>query len=128
MNNNFNNNFNNMNNQDFNPQGTDNLFMQMQPKSNAFSIVSLILGIVSITCCCINYLPLVLSVLAITFSVVHRVYTGRFNGMAIAGMACGIVGFAISATMLIVGMIYGDKIEELLKRYYDEMAKSSSAT
>ncbi|MDY3846355.1 MAG: hypothetical protein SOZ62_05590 [Eubacteriales bacterium] len=122
-----NNNFNMNNNSYYGAPDNNNLFMQMQPKSNAFSIVSLILGIVSITFSCINYLPLVLSVLAITFAVVHRVYTGRFNGMAIAGMTCGIIGLAISATLLIVSIVYIDKIEELLKQYYGEIMSASGS-
>lgn len=73
-----------------------------KPKTRAFSIASLVLGILSLVCCCSGFLSFILGVLAIVFSVVARRHLGYFDGLSIAGMTCGIVGAVLG---LLLGIL-----------------------
>lgn len=83
-----------------------------QPSANGLAIAGLVLGITSIVFCWAGLLALAQIVLAIVFSSVGignaRQGEGR-KGMAVAGLACGIVGgiayFAIGVTNAGVGFV-----------------------
>ena len=93
-----------------NTTDTDN-----QPKTNALAIASMILGILSLVCCCIGFypfmaiFPIVSGVLAIVFGAASRKsMTGK--GFATAGLICGIAGVCIavlSSIFWIVMLILG---------------------
>lgn len=87
-----------------------------KPKTRAFSIASLILGILSLVCCCGGFLSFVLGVLAIIFSVVARRHLGYFDGMSIAGMTCGIVGAVLGLLMGILSVSgwFGDIWDDII--------------
>ena len=73
--------------------------------SKAFSIASMVLGILSIImCCCIEYISIILGVLAIVFYAIDKKNNGKSNGMAVAGLVCGIVGVSISALSIIIAI------------------------
>ena len=86
-----------------------------QPKTNTLAIASMILGILSLVCCCIGFypfmaiFPIVSGVLAIVFGAASR--KGKSgNGFATAGLICGIAGVCIavlSAIFWIVIFILG---------------------
>ena len=62
--------------------------------SNGYSIAALVLGIVSLVCCCYPTLTIVLGILAIIFAIVSR--KGEpMNGKALAGMICGIIAIVL---------------------------------
>ena len=114
------NNQNNFNENNGNGINGDNLFSDVNKNTFGFSVASLVLGIISIVCCCLPYyLPLAISVLAIVFAILHRNYSGSFNGMAIAGLVCGIVGFTIGVTDLLVSIFFSTQLEEWAKQYSD---------
>lgn len=76
------------------PYGTNPFWSQQppqEPKSNGYNIASLVLGILSIVCCCIPVFAPAFAVLAILFFVFAK-KRGSSNGMAIAGLICGIFG------------------------------------
>lgn len=73
-----------------------------KPKTRAFSIASLVLGILSLVCCCGGFVSFALGVLAIVFAIVARRHLGYFDGMSIAGMTCGIVGAVLG---LLIGIL-----------------------
>lgn len=76
---------------------------QNKTPQKGYAIASLVLGIVSIVCCCCGtYVPMILSVLAIVFFFVDKKRNGVANGMAIAGLVCGIFSLLISVTGLII--------------------------
>lgn len=73
--------------------------------SKAFAIASMVLGILSvIMCCCIEYISIILGVLAIVFYAIDKKNNGKSNGMAIAGLVCGIVGLSLSVIGIIISV------------------------
>ncbi|WP_458460062.1 DUF4190 domain-containing protein [Paenibacillus sp.] len=72
------------------------------PKTNSKSIVSLVLGILSIT---IPYLGFLIGIVAIIFASLAfkeiRLRMEQGKGLAIAGLVCGIIGTAIYAVIIV---------------------------
>ncbi|MBQ8173899.1 MAG: DUF4190 domain-containing protein [Clostridia bacterium] len=96
-----------MNNESFEPNYSviNDEFVAEQKRKNGFSIAALVLGIISIVCCCIDYLGLVCAILAIVFAVLDKKRNAAMNGMALAGLICGIIGAVICAYSIISGII-----------------------
>ncbi|MBQ8350793.1 MAG: DUF4190 domain-containing protein [Clostridia bacterium] len=123
------------NNSYYNAQGPyfDPYASPMQRQSKAFSIASLVLGIVAIVCCCLSPVSLICAVLAIVFAVLHRRQVGFFEGMSIAGLVCGIIG-AVLAIYLIVDSIMNPVVmdeafwEEYYKMMDELMAEANGGT
>ena len=94
----------------------DEIFDKGKPKTLAFSIVSLVTGILSIICCCTVWLSLPFGVISIIFAVVSRKVLGYFDGMAIAGLILGIFG-TVLGIMLIVFTLgpLSQMIDEIMK-------------
>ncbi len=76
-------------------------------KFYAFSIASMILGIISITCCCLAGVPIVLAVLAVVFSSLRMSQSP--NGFSVAGLVTGIIGLILNGLMLI--LLFGGNTE-----------------
>ncbi|MGN0342552.1 MAG: DUF4190 domain-containing protein [Roseburia sp.] len=76
-------------------------------ETKGFAIASMICGIASIILMCINgYVGIAAAVVAIVLSVVSNKKIGK-NGMAIAGLVCGIVALAIFVVCLIIVAVCG---------------------
>lgn len=67
-----------------------------------FSIASMVLGIVALVCCCIWYISIPCSVLAIIFAVVGKKKGGK--GMATAGLVLGIISITLYVLLIILGI------------------------
>jgi hypothetical protein len=67
----------------------DEIFDATKPKTVGFSVASMVLGILSVICCCMGWSGLILGALAIVFSIVSRKVLGYFDGMSIAGLIVG---------------------------------------
>ena len=91
-----------------------------KPKTMAWSVASLVLGIISIICCCLGWTGLIFGVAAIIFSVISRKTLGYFDGMSIAGMITGIFGLVFGAVMLLGAMML---TEEFWNEFYYEFEK-----
>ncbi|MBQ7314806.1 MAG: DUF4190 domain-containing protein [Clostridia bacterium] len=94
-----------------------------KPKTKAFSIVSLITGIVSLISCCTMVLPVICGVLAIVFAIVAKKHLGYFDTMALLGLIFGIFGFLFGVVILI-GIVtlsldetFWEMIEEIEQSY-----------
>ena len=89
----------------FNNQGEPNYayrtVMNPRPKTMAWSVVSLIFGIIATVCCCFGWSGMVLGVISVVAAVISRKKLGYFDGLSIAGLVLGIFGFCIGAVMLI---------------------------
>lgn len=78
----------------------------IEPKksNDTMGIISLILGIISVTfcCCCSGYLGLVVSAGAAVLAVLSRSNNqNRFSGLALAGLILGCVGAVIAVGNII---------------------------
>lgn len=94
----------------------DEIFDISKPKTMGFSIASMILGILSVVCCCLTWGGLIMGILAIVFAVISRVSLKYFDGMTIAGLILGIFGtvFGISIIVITYGPL-AQMLEEILR-------------
>ena len=65
-------------------------------------IASMVLGIVSVLCCCFFGMPILLSVTAIVFASLRM--SKKPDGFSIAGLVTGIVGVVFNTLMLIFAL------------------------
>ena len=73
-------------------------------RNETFARVSTILGIISIfaNCCC-SVLGVPLGIAAIVLAAVDKSQNGRFCGMSVAGLVCGIISVAM---IFVVAVLY----------------------
>ncbi len=115
--------------QDLGTQQPDGGYMEVKSNKRGFAVASLILGIVSVVCCCISYAGLAMAILAIIFAVVSKRKMGYFDPLAVAGLILGIVGTVFGATVVLVDVLsrfgyFGDLedlFEEAMKQYEAEL-------
>ena len=72
-----------------------------KPKTKGWSVASMVLGILSVVCCCLGWSGILMGAGAIILAIVSRRNLGYFDGMTIAGLILGIFGFVFGATILI---------------------------
>lgn len=72
---------------------------QIDPNAKTYSIVSLVCGICSIVFCSIHWLISLLSIISGVVAVICSVKAKKTssNGMATAGLVCGIIGIVLSS-------------------------------
>ena len=111
-----------MSNETFEPNYTviNEQFAAENKRKNGFSIAALVLGIVSIVCCCISYLGLVCAALAIVFAILDKKQNAGMNGMALAGLICGIIGAVIAVYTIVDGILNPVELDEA---FWDEYFK-----
>lgn len=90
--------YQNMNNQEtsrstFNPSG--------------FAIAGLVLGILSLVCCCFWYVSGIFAILGLVFSIIVLAKNKSGRGMAIAGVICSGIGLLIAVFMAICVIYIG---------------------
>ena len=69
--------------------------LQIPRKTRGWSVASLVLSIISVVCCCLPVLSIVVGALSILFAIISRINLGYFDGLAIAGIVVGIFGLVI---------------------------------
>ncbi len=89
------------------------IFEKTKHKTRGFSVAAMILGIISVLCCCFGWPSLILGIAAIVFSVVSRVTLGYFDGMCIAGLILGIFGVVFGTSMVVMDIL-------IVKGVFDE--------
>ena len=97
--------------------------MRNKENSRTFSLVSLILSIISIVCCCTPWISLLLSVLAVVFAVFSRKNLGYFDGLSIAGLVVGIFGCVFAFMTLLSDLIFfkDSSLSQELEKYLEEI-------
>ena len=78
-------------------------------QTNAFAIVALVFGILSLTigCCCWTHIPFGLTAVICGFLGMNKAKeTGTGNGMALAGVICGGIALVLYTILAIVGLIF----------------------
>lgn len=105
-------NYNNDNyNQNYNNNGFNksynNGYNNNYNGANGYAIASLVLGILSIPLGCCYGLGLILAIISIVFAFVSRKQSsGKFTGMAIAGIICSVLGIICSIFMIFCVVAY----------------------
>ena len=79
-----------------------NYATQSNAGSQALAIVSMVLGILSLVCCCCRWLSVVMAIAAVVCGIINLVTHKNGKGMAIAGIVCG--GIGLLATIIIIIM------------------------
>jgi uncharacterized membrane protein len=96
-------------NKDYNNSIADNVqdkeayvYNEQARGTRTFAIVSLVLGILSVVCCCLTELGLVIGIAAIVFALVSRKMNGYFDSFAITGLIFGIFGAVLCAIVMVI--------------------------
>lgn len=123
--NDYNNYYNNMSdNGQYNAQAPTNNYQSvykpsMQEKTNksgnGAAITSMIFGIISIVLCCCCGMGFLFGVVAIVFAIISGKKKGKIQGMAIAGLVCGIIGGVLGFGCDLCFWIFGGGIEAVLE-------------
>ncbi|MBQ8565954.1 MAG: DUF4190 domain-containing protein [Clostridia bacterium] len=91
------------------------------PKENGYNIASLVLGILSIVCCCTyGVFSIIAGVLAIVFFVISK-NKGTSNGMALAGLICAIFG-------ILLGILYFSMVIFMFDDIFSMMEDAMNST
>ncbi len=113
-------------------EGNDYIFKMVTPsgrrKTYGWSVASMVLGILSVICCCTGYAGIVFGALAIIFAVISRKNLGYFDGMAVAGLVLGIIGFVLGAAILIASFTMDDAFFEEYNKYLEDYLKELEGT
>ena len=121
--------FNNNANGSGNGQGSDpadyafkTVLKNGRPKTMGWSVAALVLGIVSVVCCCFGWASLILGVLAIVFAVISRRSLGYFDGMSIAGLILGIFGIVFGVAAIIGAFLLPEDFipQDFFQDYYGD--------
>lgn len=107
--------------------GSDYLFKMVTPngrrKTYGWSLASMISGILSVICCCTGYAGIVFGVLAIIFAVISRRNLGYFDGMSVAGLVLGIIGFVLGIAVIVATYTLDDEFFEEYNKYLEDYLK-----
>ncbi len=85
--------------------------MPQQKEPMGFAIAGMVLGIVSIVCCCSPFVGGATSVLGLIFSIIVLVQKKPGKGMAIAGVICAAIGLVLLISMMVASNSMMDYID-----------------
>jgi hypothetical protein len=89
-----------------------------RPKTKGWSVASMVLGIISVICCCGGWCGIILGIGAIILAIVSRKSLGYFDGMSVAGIVLGIFGFVLGITLIIgIAMLPDEFWDEFWAEY-----------
>jgi 1,4-dihydroxy-2-naphthoate octaprenyltransferase len=94
-----------------------------RPKTVAWSVASLIAGIVSVVCCSLGWTGIILGVLGVVFAILSRRMLGYFDGMSIAGLILGIFGFVFGVALIVAMNSLPPELWEEVKKFWEEYMK-----
>lgn len=97
-----------------------------QNNSKGFAIASLVLGILSVVCCCADYLALIMSVLALVFGFLSIKKQEASKSLAIAGMILGGIGLLLFIITIISSLVYKNNFSDYqaMMDYFNSIANS----
>ncbi len=84
-------------------QGSYNPYEQQNTK-NTYGIVSLVTGIISVTCCCTSILGLILGIFAIVFGIISLNKKEANKGFVIAGIVMGSIAVLLGIISVIISV------------------------
>lgn len=94
------------------PYYTQGNGQEVPKESQTLAIVGMVLGILSLLCCCVTYLSIVLAVVSLVLSIVSIVQKKPGKGMAIAGIVCSAVALVIGVVAIILSFAVFDSLTE----------------
>ena len=103
-----------------NPENQDDkdryyeIFDHNKQYTRAWSVASLTVALASVVFCFLGWVGVVLSVVAISLSVLSRAKLKYFDNMAIAGLIIGIFGAVFGVTTIVMTLVIGSGIFDLL--------------
>ncbi len=125
---NMNNSENGQNNSNYYQNEQDYAFQMLtrngKPKTRGWAVASMVLGILSVVCCCFGWSGILMGAGAVILAIVSRRNLGFFDGMTIAGLILGIFGFVFGATILIYTYTLPP---EFWEEYFKELENMSDA-
>lgn len=87
--------------------------MQENYKTNVKAIISLILSILSILCCCLWYVGFVIGIVAVILGILAvRGENPRQKDAGIAGIVVGAVGVALGITMAVLTILLNNTVAD----------------
>lgn len=95
-----------------------------QPKKPliGLAIASMVLGILSILCCCfIGYWSLILSLTGIVLGIIALVKDYAGKGMAVAGVICSGISIVLILILIIISFTGSAMLEDLMNDIYREI-------
>lgn len=103
-------------NYNMNGQPMGNPYGQPQPQgSQGFAIAGMVLGIISLVCCCSGYIALVAGVVGLILSIISLVQKRPGKGMAIAGIICSAIAIVLIVVLTAIGnSITPDELQKML--------------
>ncbi len=81
-------------------------------KANVKAIIALILGILSVLCCCAWYVGLLVGIAAVVLGILgYRDDNPRQKDAAIAGIVTGAVGVALSISVAVIAIFFSTRMD-----------------
>lgn len=108
-----------MNNENFEPEYTV-ITEEARPiaaRKNGFAVAALVLGIISLVCCCFDYFSLILSILAIVFAAIDRKQNAVMNGISRGGLICGIIAAVLAGFSILASLVFAEFFEQFYAEY-----------
>lgn len=72
-----------------------------QNEEKGLAIGGMVLGIISLVCCCTGWIGIVVGIVGLVLSIISIVKKKGGKGMAIAGIICAAIGLVLSAFILL---------------------------
>lgn len=94
-----------------------------KPKKMSFSVASLVLGILSVVCCCLGWAGAVLGAGAVVLSILSKRRLGYFDGMSVGGLVLGIFGFVFGVALLVITYSMPPEFWEEYQKMLEEYSK-----
>lgn len=88
-----------------------------------FAIAGMVCGILSILCCCVWYVGLVLAIVGLVLSIISLKQHKPGRGMAIAGVICSAIGLGIGLLMgisSIIMMLNPEYQNQFMNNFYQQ--------
>lgn len=124
--------FANVNNNGFTQAPNSSYNMNGQPMGNTYgqpperqegqgmAIAGMVLGIISLVCCCSGYIALVIGIVGFVLSLVVLLQKKPGKGMAIAGIICSAVAVISIVVLMMIGRsVNTEELQRMLQEIQD---------
>ena len=81
------------------------VFDNGKPKYILWSLISAVLGVISVVCSLYGWVGLIIGAAAVAFSIVSRVNLNYFDKITIVGLILGIFGMVFGASTIVLGVL-----------------------